>query len=395
MPPRILFVDDSALERSVYGSVLEQKGFEVIHAASGKQAIALLKTQPYDLALIDLNMPDVDGFAVLQNVRSQYSPLELPVVILTASDVSDDIVRALNEGANDYVVKSSASEVLLARLKTHLAMRRQAIDLEELSENIKRSQIELQTIVDSFDDLLFLVDKHNVIQRVNRAAAAFLGTSFKNLLGAPLGTLLPSLQLEAVASGALRIVSLGERQFRIGLHGPISSPGDRIAIVLRDVTEEMAQHAELERRVVLRTSELRQLAARLDRIREDEQTRLSRELHDEFGQVLTSAKLDVDWIGRRLGDVDDDVRGAFDSLRASIDALALQTQRIATELRPTLLDRLDLNAAIQWHAAAFERRTNIAINVSVPDRQPTLTADQTTAIYRIVQEALTNAARHA
>jgi signal transduction histidine kinase len=127
--------------------------------------------------------------------------------------------------------------------------------------------------------------------------------------------------------------------------------------------------------------------------REEERTRVSRDLHDQIGQILTAIKMDLTWASKRLPDGDMQRR-----LNESIELVnegVRSVRTICSGLRPGVLDDLGLSAAIEWQANEFTARTGIACEVSVPAFDLNLAPDQRTAFFRIFQEALTNIARHA
>ncbi|MEM7249404.1 MAG: response regulator [Acidobacteriota bacterium] len=119
--PRILVVDDNVLNRRMLQSLLEHHGFQVTQVEGGRQALEEVESSPPDLILLDLMMPEVDGFQVLTGVRKSFTPSALPVLMATASDSDEDVVRALELGANDYVTKPINRPVVLARVRSQLA----------------------------------------------------------------------------------------------------------------------------------------------------------------------------------------------------------------------------------------------------------------------------------
>ncbi len=152
----------------------------------------------------------------------------------------------------------------------------------------------------------------------------------------------------------------------------------------------------------LRTSEaqLRALTEKFERIREQERASISREVHDELGQVLTALKIDLTLLARDVGDADrrpDDeaIRASLRSMERLVDSTIDSVRSIATQLRPEVLDAFGLVPAIEWHAGEFEKRTQIRCVLRASGEQPELSADTRTALFRIAQEAMTNAARHA
>src|SRR5262249_30891572 len=103
--PLILVVDDNQLNRDLLSRRLEREGFRVALANDGREAVARVEQQHFDLVLLDVMMPQLNGIEVLQHIRRSFSMLELPVLILTAKSQSEDVVSALRMGANDYVTK--------------------------------------------------------------------------------------------------------------------------------------------------------------------------------------------------------------------------------------------------------------------------------------------------
>jgi PAS domain S-box-containing protein len=169
-----------------------------------------------------------------------------------------------------------------------------------------------------------------------------------------------------------------------------------IVILTEDITERKEQELELQRS----REQLRALAARQDRLLEEERTRISREIHDEFGQMLTGIKMDLRSVERRLDEQFSDdprVNPLLDRLAAAgelADATMQSMQRIAAELRPGMLDRLGLGAALEFEAARFTERYGIPCRVVLPEPPPPLSVQVSTMLFRIFQEALTNIARH-
>jgi PAS domain S-box-containing protein len=141
--------------------------------------------------------------------------------------------------------------------------------------------------------------------------------------------------------------------------------------------------------------QLQALAASLESAREEERTRIARELHDQLGQALTAMKYDLAWLTDRLTQKDITLAEKAKTVTAQMDTMIKTVRRISTELRPGMLDDLGLAASIEWQAHDFEKRTGIICTVSVPADEIALTREQSIALYRVFQESLTNAARHA
>lgn len=158
--------------------------------------------------------------------------------------------------------------------------------------------------------------------------------------------------------------------------------------------EEIAERKRGEEKIKESQERLRLLTASLQKIREQERASLSRELHDELGQVLTAMKMDLRWIEKRLPESDEVVLGRVNSLVALIDNAILSVQRISRMLRPPVLDHLGLTEAIRSAAKRLLDGTEIACEVISKPKDIVLERETSTAFFRIFQEALTNITRH-
>ncbi len=142
--------------------------------------------------------------------------------------------------------------------------------------------------------------------------------------------------------------------------------------------------------------QLRALSTHLQSVIEQERTRIAREIHDELGRELTSLKFDVSWLrDRAIKSNDETDREKLTIMLRDIDAAIGSVRRIATELRPPVLDALGLTAAIEWQAKDFENRTGIRCQLNRMEEDVPIDADAATTLFRIFQESLTNVARHA
>jgi PAS domain S-box-containing protein len=250
--------------------------------------------------------------------------------------------------------------------------------------------------------------------QINEALAATNGLPVSEHLGKTVREIIPNLApiLEPVfqyvlATGepVLNLQFSGETRARPGVsrHWVASyfaiktnggKPEDLGAVVveitdLKRTEEELGDSRE----------QLRALAAHLQMVREEERTRISREIHDELGQMLTGLKMDLRWVENRMtrplaaGDqktIEQKIIEAERLADSTIDAI----QRIAADLRPSILDAFGLNAALGFEARRFEKRAGIQVTITAPEDLPALDRDVATAIFRVFQETLTNVARH-
>jgi signal transduction histidine kinase len=165
---------------------------------------------------------------------------------------------------------------------------------------------------------------------------------------------------------------------------------------VRKLTEvELAGSLRAEQELHRSFGQLRELAARLQSVREEERARVAREIHDELGQALTAIKIDLAFLLRALRADQKQEWEKAESILKLVDQTILSVRRIGTELRPGILDDLGLVAAVEWAAEEFEARTGTKCRLDLPDDDIVIDPERTTAIFRIFQETLTNITRHA
>lgn len=263
-------------------------------------------------------------------------------------------------------------------------------------------------------EAVITTDEHQHILQVNDAAAHMFGSSIQAMQGAPLHHYIPRDQRQHINLGHIQyfgntgirmrlkgrrtsdyaVTGLKANGQLFPLEGSISSEDDNghriFTIVLRDVTERKQVHEQLEQSY----SQLRELSAALQTIREEERKHIARELHDDLGQLLATLRGDLALLQRHTGN-----NAAARKLQAGMDELLMSAitslRRIAGNLRPRALDEGGLYFALESLRHEFVARNNIACTLDANEEDLTLDDDYSTAIFRIVQEALTNIARHA
>lgn len=240
----------------------------------------------------------------------------------------------------------------------------------------------------------------------NRACVALLGADDRNaLMGRSIFSLLrpeshPALRqtLARCLATDLPLAMTGERIVRLDgavrdVEIAVASLPDQgqtmVQMVITDVTERTRMHRELEHS----RRELRQLAASQVDAREEERRRIARELHDELGQRLTALKMDLSSLARAA--TAEAAAERIAAMTEMVDETVASVRRISTDLRPAMLDDLGLNAAIDWLARDASRRMGVDVALRLRCDDPPLGEGAAIALYRMVQEALTNIARHA
>jgi sigma-B regulation protein RsbU (phosphoserine phosphatase) len=143
-PPSLLLVDDDDLTRNLLARYLEKNGFAVRGLANGVEALACIENGGNTLVLLDILMDGLGGLELLSQVRQRYSATDLPIIMATSRDESQEVVEALKLGANDYVTKPFDFPVVLARVQTQLSLKRSVDQIRSLEQQLELQNAELE-----------------------------------------------------------------------------------------------------------------------------------------------------------------------------------------------------------------------------------------------------------
>jgi PAS domain S-box-containing protein len=448
---KILVVDDIATNRKLVRVVLEAEAVLVIEAIDGQDALAKLEAEPVDVVISDIMMPRMDGYRLFQEIRQRAALRHIGIIAYTSTYLSkQDEQLALRSGADRYLRKPAPTETLLrlihelvapgalprptpppqetavmleynAALVRKLEEKRAELELRNAeltraNDELAASRARFESIITSAMDAIITVDEEQRIVLFNAAAEAMFGAPATEMLGASLDRLLPERFRSGHAEHVAKFGAAGMTSRRMGALGAISGRrangeefpieasisktqvGGRrfFTVILRDISERERAEAELRRA----TEQLRALAAHTETVRENERARVAREIHDVLAQELTRLKIDLIWVAKRTAKpIDEPTRvgliSRVDDAIAQANTAISTVQRIATELRPVILDSLGLPAAVEWQVEDFGRRTGLSCRVSAPHGESALDRESATAVFRILQESLTNVARHA
>jgi two-component system sensor histidine kinase UhpB len=277
----------------------------------------------------------------------------------------------------------------------------EAVDLQQQLDALNRH---MRAVFELAPVAIWIADSDRIVF-ANRACATLFGAADREaLIGRSIYELLAPSSCEPVRrtvaqalQGDAPVPTINERIARmdgrmrevvIAVAGMPDHGRTVLQMVITDITERAQESRELERS----RRDLRRLSARMVQAREEERRRIARELHDELGQRLTALKMELSSLGSEPVDAMRAER--IGAMLEMVDDTVATVRRIATELRPLMLDDLGLNAAIEWLAHGWARRMGVAMSLDL-GADPALDEATRIALYRMVQEALTNIARHA
>jgi PAS domain S-box-containing protein len=334
------------------------------------------------------------GIVVLNFAAAQFGD---SVPWLEATDLVVDLA-VLGAGIFAVVRVAMSAEVETARMQNAL----------------NATQARLAAIVDSAMDAIITVDESQHIVLFNRAAEHVFRCRREEVLGTSLDRFLPA-RFRAAHRGhieqfgrtgvtsrrmgdvttlwALRAGSGEEFPIEASISQAIEGERPFYTVILRDITLRKQYEDELRRR----QDELRALSAQVLEAREEEKTRIARELHDELGQLLTALKMDLGWMQERLKGDDADLTAKAARMGETLNQTVTSVRRIAADLRPLMLDDLGLPDATAWLVEDFAQRSGVKCDFRMAPGEELAGLERNLAntVYRALQESLTNIARHA
>ena len=401
----VLLVEDSPTDALLIGEALidiTDFAHTLTRAESLGGALAHAQATRFDVVLLDLGLPDGNGIDTFRRFR-HIAP-DMPVLVLTGlADISVGLV-AIQEGAQDYLLKREIETALLSRAI------RYAIERNRAMTALTASEERFQLAVNGASAGLWDWNP--------RTGALYLSPHFREIVGHDEDELPNDMQahMQIIHPDDVERVTLALKahtddrrpydveyrvRTRAGDYRWIQSRAQalwdasgrayRMVGWILDITERRrANEALRESR-----EELQRLSANIEHIREEEKTRIARELHDDLGQLLTALKIDMVRFEQAIeGKIDDEIAGGLRNVYGLIDQLVASVRRIAADLRPVMLDDLGPIPAIDWFVHEFTARHGIAVNAQLDINEVAFNRDSGTEVFRMVQEGLTNIARH-
>jgi len=439
----ILMVDDQPAKLLSYEAILGELGENLIKATSGKEALDYLLKTDVAVVLMDVSMPDIDGFELAAMVREHPRFHRTPIIFISAVHLTDlDRLKGYERGAVDYISVPVVPELLRAKVSVFTELHRKTRELEALNRELElrvleRTQ-ELEKKAGVLEQLnVTLAQKHQELDAIvqtapdiifssqSEGAREYLSERFYEFTGSPSGSAngvawmqyVHPDDVERIKEDWAQCVESGDRyesEYRLRAQGgeyrwfraraiPLRDPQGRVLrwygtcsdihdskLLEQSIREDAVA---LEHVVYQRTEALRRLSSRLMTLQDEERRRIARELHDSLGQELVSAKMTLDRVLQ--GTAVQSWESAVDEASTSIDRAIQQVRTLSHLLHPPLLDEVGLVSALRWYLEGITKRSGIEISLEVePVDFPRLTAELETAMFRVVQEALTNVFRH-
>lgn len=280
-------------------------------------------------------------------------------------------------------------------------------DRIKANEKISESELRFRTLTKNAPVGIFETDADGLTTYVNQTWLNYTGLSFEEAIGdAWMYIIHPEDMVSQVNSwkDKTQKIEPSETEYRIinkngqlrwvnGKAIPVINASGKVTGYIGTIADVTELKTALEL-LNERTEQLRELSAHLQNIRETERTNIAREIHDELGQQLTALKMDIAWLSKKNINDNDDVKCKFDDAIILVDEMVKSIRRIGTELRPSIIDDLGLNAAMEWQVFEFRQRSGILVSFNNLFDDANINPAISIGLFRILQESLTNIARH-
>lgn len=392
----ILLIEDNETDAILVQSDLQHAmgdQISVVHTERLDSALQLIQQQSFDLILSDLTLPDSDGITTINRLRE--SSASIPIAVLSFRDDEKLAIKAIKAGAQDYLVKGSLTEGVLARVI------RYSIERKCIEESNRKAQKRFQTIFEKAPLGIALIDfSTGKYYDVNPKYASIVGRRVDELLGINQADILHLDDVSSYRNDIEKFVNHQSYDCKLAkrvLRPDMSIIWIEISIVPFEImgNEEVCHLCMIEditesKRMI---ENLRQLTTHLRDVREEERTRIGREIHDVLGGTLTVLKMDLDWLSKKISanPMHERIRSLYELTGEAIET----ARRVSMNLRPNVLDNLGLYGAIEWQIREFEQRTNIRCALeSTISSLSFNNKNFETSIFRIIQEVFINIVRH-
>ncbi len=406
---RILMIEDSAKDAELIRLSLKKEGLDVsLTVIDGIEALTeQLDKAQWDVVLSDCMMPTMSVDQVFEIVRDKDK--EIPFIALSGELREEDAVRLLKNGAQDFINKNNLSRLVPAierELEDAQVKRahRSAEHALQLSE--ERFQLAMRGANDGLWDWNLQAKEVYYSQRWCEMIG-YAQDEVPRTKDFSRDQIHPD-DVVRVGLEADRYIKGGSERFEVEFRmrhkdGHYVDILSRAFAVHQDnkVIRLVGTHVNItdkkKRELELRSSkeQLRELASHILHVREEEKAKIAHEIHDELGATLTALNMDIRWLNSKIPEEMAEVKSKIESMGSLVAGAVDECSRIVTDLRPSLLDDLGLLAAIEWQAKEFNNRYQIPCQVTKNVDHLDLTSNQSIAVFRILQEALTNVARHA
>ena len=396
---KILLVDDNPDNLVSIEAALEALNEDLVSARSGTEALRYLLENDFAAILLDVKMPEMDGFEAAELIRSRKRSQHTPILFLTAYRNEEHLFRGYDLGAVDFLFKPIVPEILRSKVAVFVELSRSAQRQRRQAEILAKAELKFRSLLEAAPDAMLMTTAEGEIVLANSRADDMFGYSRQELLGSNIRMLVPSWTLSSYHVGESASLCKDGSTFPSEINSsPLQTEeGLLITSAIRDISERKRAEqriAEQTQQLHEANRELRHLSSRIVAIRDEERRRLGRELHDSQGQYLAAIKMNLEMIETTDAVLSTLQRSALTEAITLLERSMREIRVISHLLHPPLLDEIGLQAVVPWYLNSFSERSGIQIDLDMPADIAKLPDQVELAVFRVLQECLTNVHRH-
>ena len=396
---KILLVDDNPDNLISIEAALETLNEEIVLARSGTEALRYLLESDFAAILLDVKMPDMDGFETAELIRSRKRSQHTPILFLTAYRNEEHLFRGYDLGAVDFLFKPIVPEILRSKVAVFVELSRSAQRQRRQAEILAKAELKFRSLLEAAPYAMLITTAEGQIVLANSRADDMFGYTRQELLGQNIRLLVPSWTLSTYHVGELASICKDGSTFPSEISSsPLQTEeGLLITSAVRDISERKRAEqriAEQTEQLHEANRELRHLSSRIVAIRDEERRRLGRELHDSQGQYLAAIKMNLELIETTDAALSTIQNSALTEAITLLERSMREIRVISHLLHPPLLDEIGLQAVVPWYLNSFSERSGIHVELEMPADIAKLPDQVELAVFRVLQECLTNVHRH-
>ncbi len=400
-----LLLEDDPMDVEFIEMTIRRAGlvFETTHATDREEFLDAITHTHFDIVLADNSLPQFNSVEALELLQEKQP--DTPFILVTGTVSEEFAVHIIHLGADDYILKKNMQR-LPSAISTAIEKRRITREKQDALKELALSESKYKLLFENSPMPMMLFMKSDyAITDVNKAAVDHYGYSREEFLQMSALDIRPDEEKEAFKQ---RVDIKIENNYGQGIWRHKKKSGDMIhveihahdhlhnelparLVLINDVTEKLRIEEKLQETL----EETRRLASSLESIREEERARISRDIHDQLGQILTALRIDLSRAKNSLKPEDTLQLERITAAIETTNEVIATVRKIASSLRPALLDDMGLGAALEWQAREFRKNTSIPCFFIEEGIDDTISSEVTIALFRLYQEALTNVSRYA
>jgi two-component system sensor histidine kinase UhpB len=396
---KLLLLEDAPADAGLIQELLQRSGmqFTAVVASNKQEFLSAIAGNSFDVVLADNALPQYNSLEALKIIK-QSSP-GIAFILVTGTVSEEFAVNILQQGADDYILKNNLTRLPAAINKT--------IERKRIEQEKKMEKELSDSIINSLPGIFYFYDAKGNFLRWNKNFEIVLEYGpveiktmkakdfFEEKDSESVGHWIEKTFKEGYATTETTILSKSGKRTPYYFTGSSIYFNDQACLIGIGLDISASKKSEEELRQL--NEELRKVSVHLEKIREEERTRIAREVHDQLGQQLTALKMDLSWIEKKINTQakTGEIQQKFDEMFQMMDEAVTTIRKVAADLRPSVLDDFGLIEALNWQSSEFTKRSEIPVHFSSPDVELKFEPGTAVGLLRIYQEALTNIARHA